>query len=517
MSRRRLSAPRYRRRILGVGLVLAGAAYSVGAPIYVNRIEVDLDRRVAGALADAGVVGATVSFDGQDGELRCTQPVDDYEAAVAVAEGVHGVRTIEPALADPARPSLGSGRNCKVNLAPLVEPEPSITAAPAETDATTTDGTVTVQTSAEATEPPGVDFSTIAEAVTADPQLSYLKLLLDQSGRMAALADPAAPAMTLLAPTDAAFEALPADLLAQLSTEPGLLDRVIDAHLTEGRLADGAAGSASAAVVTGNGDVRVIGEVLIPDGVEISARDAAPITAALDAGSVTLTGTVASEAERTKLVNAARIGAGSPEAVIDQLVVDPSVGIDPGTGDSLARLVAFLPVHLVSGEVGFASGAISLTGTYLADADGDAMRAAAAAEGVDAQLEQLPPATIDQAAQLEDELNQFVAANPIRFESGSSVLADESAAVLDELAARLAEVPGVTVSVEGHTDSEGDPGRNLTLSQQRADAVRAGLIERGLDQSLVTATGFGITQPVLVDGVEDKDASRRVEFRIATT
>jgi outer membrane protein OmpA-like peptidoglycan-associated protein len=47
--------------------------------------------------------------------------------------------------------------------------------------------------------------------------------------------------------------------------------------------------------------------------------------------------------------------------------------------------------------------------------------------------------------------------------------------------------------------------------------VREALVERGLDGTAITAEGFGEQQPVLIAGVEDKLASRRVEFRIQTT
>ena len=105
----------------------------------------------------------------------------------------------------------------------------------------------------------------------------------------------------------------------------------------------------------------------------------------------------------------------------------------------------------------------------------------------------------------------------MRFQPGSAVLTADAEAVLDQLAAQALAFGGVTVTIEGHTDSDGDANANLSLSQQRAEAVLAGLVARGLDEGSLTAEGFGETQPVLVGGAEDKDASRRVEFRIEAT
>jgi outer membrane protein OmpA-like peptidoglycan-associated protein len=68
--------------------------------------------------------------------------------------------------------------------------------------------------------------------------------------------------------------------------------------------------------------------------------------------------------------------------------------------------------------------------------------------------------------------------------------------------------------VEGHTDSDGDVARITQLSIQRAEAVRLALVARGLPEATIIAEGFGSQQPVLVGGVEDKAASRRVEFRV---
>jgi OOP family OmpA-OmpF porin len=55
----------------------------------------------------------------------------------------------------------------------------------------------------------------------------------------------------------------------------------------------------------------------------------------------------------------------------------------------------------------------------------------------------------------------------------------------------------VVVELEGHTDSRGTEAYNLDLSQRRADAVRAELIERfEVASSRVSARGFGESLPV---------------------
>src|SRR5688572_27365874 len=104
----RTNASRYRRRVLVAGVVAALAAFVIGAPIYVSRVESDLERAVPERLAGDGFTGITASFSGQDGTLSCTAPLGDPELAVDAAYDVTGVRTI----------SLD--RSCRVNRAPVV-------------------------------------------------------------------------------------------------------------------------------------------------------------------------------------------------------------------------------------------------------------------------------------------------------------------------------------------------------------------------------------------------------------
>ena len=82
-------------------MIAAGALYSFGAPLYVGRIEDDLAHRVPDELADAGFQGISAEFDGQDGTLRCNQPLDDPEAAIGAAYDVWGVRAITLDRTDP--------------------------------------------------------------------------------------------------------------------------------------------------------------------------------------------------------------------------------------------------------------------------------------------------------------------------------------------------------------------------------------------------------------------------------
>jgi outer membrane protein OmpA-like peptidoglycan-associated protein len=70
--------------------------------------------------------------------------------------------------------------------------------------------------------------------------------------------------------------------------------------------------------------------------------------------------------------------------------------------------------------------------------------------------------------------------------------------------------------VEGHTDSQGSESYNLTLSQNRADAVRAYLVSRGYNANRIEAHGIGKARPVSENGTaEGRANNRRVEIIVA--
>jgi outer membrane protein OmpA-like peptidoglycan-associated protein len=74
---------------------------------------------------------------------------------------------------------------------------------------------------------------------------------------------------------------------------------------------------------------------------------------------------------------------------------------------------------------------------------------------------------------------------------------------------------GLTLQVEGHTDSTGGDELNQTLSELRADSTRDYLIQQGLSEDNITARGFGETMPVADNSTADgRQKNRRVEIII---
>ncbi len=67
------------------------------------------------------------------------------------------------------------------------------------------------------------------------------------------------------------------------------------------------------------------------------------------------------------------------------------------------------------------------------------------------------------------------------------------------------------ISVFGYASSEGDIAFNQSISQARADAYKKWLIRKGIDESLVTAIGKGIENPIASN---DTEAGRRKNRRV---
>jgi OOP family OmpA-OmpF porin len=104
----------------------------------------------------------------------------------------------------------------------------------------------------------------------------------------------------------------------------------------------------------------------------------------------------------------------------------------------------------------------------------------------------------------------------VEFEFDKSTILPISYPILDEVV-RLLQVSTEIkqVSIEGHTDSHGKEDYNQKLSEDRANSVMDYLVKKGIDQSRLSAKGFGLTKPIASnDTDEGRQRNRRVEFKI---
>lgn len=103
----------------------------------------------------------------------------------------------------------------------------------------------------------------------------------------------------------------------------------------------------------------------------------------------------------------------------------------------------------------------------------------------------------------------------VYFETDKAKLRPESKPALAKLVQFLKGRPDTRVEIAGHTDSRASRGYNQQLSQQRAEAVRAYCIERGIDPDRMVAKGYGESEPVATNETKAGRAqNRRTEVRI---
>jgi outer membrane protein OmpA-like peptidoglycan-associated protein len=101
----------------------------------------------------------------------------------------------------------------------------------------------------------------------------------------------------------------------------------------------------------------------------------------------------------------------------------------------------------------------------------------------------------------------------INFDVDKAIIRPESMGTLNMVIQIMKDNPEIKFDVEGFTDNTGTPAHNLTLSQQRADAVKAQLVSMGISASRLTTKGFGDTKPLSDNSTpEGKANNRRVEF-----
>ena len=109
-----------------------------------------------------------------------------------------------------------------------------------------------------------------------------------------------------------------------------------------------------------------------------------------------------------------------------------------------------------------------------------------------------------------------IAAKNILFVSGSAKLRSTSYKGLNDVAKVMTENPDMFLAIDGHTDSDGAEEMNQTLSENRANAVKKYLVDKGVDESRITATGHGELEPIATNKTSaGKAQNRRSELTLS--
>lgn len=111
-------------------------------------------------------------------------------------------------------------------------------------------------------------------------------------------------------------------------------------------------------------------------------------------------------------------------------------------------------------------------------------------------------------------LNELIANNNVRFQSGKADIRNDSLPLLNRISL-VSQRCEANIHIKGHTDSSGKAAFNLYLSQQRAASVKQYLVSKGVAASRIQATGMGETQPIAENATATGRAlNRRIEFNV---
>ena len=388
------------------------------------------------------------------------------------------------------------------------------------------------------------DVPSLYELLSNDPQFSSVENAIEAAGLFDDLEN--GGPFTLFAPSNDAFEALDPAFAGALNADPRLLEDILFHHalagihdsreLREGsiEMVDGSSveidigpdgitlvSGVTAATVTdadlaaSNGVLHVVDGILIPPGIDAVVDDDAAVSVSVAAGGVVLTGAVGDAAQRARLREAVE-EAVDPASVDDRLVVDPAAAAGDARLDDLAAVGGLLPIEFVDGDARLAGEAIAVGGVVVDDAARRRLENLAAELDTDVllDLERRPTADSLLARTISAEIERLLAAKPLRFVSGVRFADPSAGATLDRVAGLVKAADGLVVAIVGFTDTGGNAATNLRISLLRAEAVENELVRRGVPADDLATAGFGETAPVLVDGVEDAAASRRVEIAV---
>jgi len=234
------------------------------------------------------------------------------------------------------------------------------------------------------------------------------------------------------------------------------------------------------------------------------------VSAADGAAPIAVSGTVADEASKAAVLGRLRMLYG-PERVVDQLAVG-RVTAPANWNDYVGRLIGPNLKLISRGQLQVEGTSVSLRGDVASEAQRQQI-AGDIALGLD------PAYTVNNglrvAASEQGMLDAALANRIIEFESGQATLAESGKAILDQMSVALLRLKDKKVEVIGHTDNAGSRAGNLSLSQARAEAVKAYVVGKGVQADMVAVSGEGPDRPVADNRTpEGRARNRRIEFKV---
>jgi len=234
-------------------------------------------------------------------------------------------------------------------------------------------------------------------------------------------------------------------------------------------------------------------------------------------GKATISGQVASDAEKSKLMDAitATFGTGN---------VDGDITVDANTTPAgwLDKLIALLPDLKASGaKLGFDGDRVYIDTSALPEAERFVLSQKLRSAFSGFEITGLWDKALAAFAALKpgasaDDLVKALNLSSIYFDTDSATITRDSLETLTKAAEAIKLAPaGTRIEVGGHTDNTGDASANMHLSLDRANAVTAKLVELGVDGAMLSGKGYGQDKPIAENATEEGRArNRRMEFAV---
>jgi outer membrane protein OmpA-like peptidoglycan-associated protein len=111
----------------------------------------------------------------------------------------------------------------------------------------------------------------------------------------------------------------------------------------------------------------------------------------------------------------------------------------------------------------------------------------------------------------------WISFDRVYFAPSSATLTPESQLQLRNVAAILKNFPRTKVRIGGYTDNSGSFASNMKMSEERANAAMAVLVDLGIDATRITMKGYGQKIPIASNDTEDGRAlNRRISLRVTS-
>ena len=242
-----------------------------------------------------------------------------------------------------------------------------------------------------------------------------------------------------------------------------------------------------------------------------SAQGTAPLAATATPGQVVITGTVPDDASKLAILTKLREVYG-PDRVVDQISVG-AVVMPPNWNTYVQKLITPSLKLINRGQLKVDGNVVSMRGEVSNEAQKQQV-----ASDVASNLN--PSYVVNNGLRItasdQGVLDQTLANRVIEFETGKSYLTPRGKQILDEMAVALQKLKNQKVEVIGHTDDQGLRSSNVALSQARAEAVKSYFSAKGINTTLISASGAGPDRPVASNATgEGRARNRRIEFRLS--